>query len=167
MQCNGMFRGPFCHAKWLPILIYTPLSCRQHLHMSTHYVNLIRQAQTGGYYSAVWHRLQVSMLMIYIHSHTRACRLFLSFGSDGLAVRSCSKRGAVKAHSSDLCVTVYCRPLCLGVSDWMHAMSSPMFAAMICKSPEITTVCYSAHLQPQKCYIFIDMSKQGQTKLVQ
>lgn len=47
-------------------------------HMSAHDVSLIRQLQTGGCYSAAWHRLQVSMEHnFYSQTPSQARRHFL------------------------------------------------------------------------------------------
>lgn len=105
-----MFLGPFCHSKWTLILIYTPLSRWQHLHMSTRRVNLIRHAQTACYYSAAWDWLHVSMFMIYIHSHTQAHTLFYSFGQMGRqcgpAVREAVKWPQLWSLLQQVCLSV-------------------------------------------------------------
>lgn len=120
MWCRGMFPGPLCHSKWLPILIYTLLSCWQHLHMSTHHVNLIKHAHTGCYYSAAWDR-HVSMFMIYIHSHTQGRRPFFHLGRLGL------QRGPVVGEAAEEPKgrgfhLLQRRDTLFGGVSWMHAI---------------------------------------------
>lgn len=120
MRCQVMFLRPFCHSKWLLILIYIPPSRWQHLHMSAHHVSLIRHAQTCALlFSGMRPTTCKHGHDSYSQAHSWAHWLFYHFGQTGLAACGQGGRRVVVDLCNSKCVfllTVHSKSLCLRVS---------------------------------------------------